>query len=564
MATGTGNEDGKKPLDVEGNGQSAGVPAEAELEGNAYNPLGNPGVQHWQQGYITRPGLEDRSNIFFAAVEMTRMPMAVTDPNQPDNPVVFVNKAFLDLTEYTEQQVVGRNCRFLQGEQTDPNTVAEIREAVQAQRAVAVDILNYKADGTPFWNALFAGPVFDGNGKLLYWFSSQMDITRRRYSEQTFRQAQKMEAIGQLTAGMAHDFNNLMQVVTGNLEVVAERAGNDPVMREALASAQKAAEKGGQLTQQLLSFARKQRLTPKKTNLNSLVIEFSELLNRTLGENVNLRLDLQPGLPSCLVDPIHMEMALLNVLINARDAMPHGGKVTIETTVLQRKERLEAHHLPPGKYVVICVIDQGEGMSPEVQRRAMEPFFTTKELGTGLGLAMVHGFMQQSHGRMEIESKQGKGTVVRMIFPVAVEHAVPPPKETWHLAAESPTILLVDDSDDVRHVAENHLHALGYQVLTAASGEEALKVLEEKRKIDLLFTDVIMPGGMNGLVLAERVRQFLPGLPVLLTTGYMAELAEEPTASSFAVLSKPYRRSELADKIRMSLNECAAPKRHEG
>ncbi len=561
MAIGnSGNEEGKKPLDVQGEGASAGVPAAGKLEGNSYNPLGNPGIRHWQASYITRPGLNDRSSVFFAAVEMTRMPMVVTDPTQHDNPVVFINRAFLDLTGYAEEEVLGRNCRFLQGEQTDPGTVAEIRAAVSEQRAVAVDILNYKADGTPFWNALFTGPVFDEHGKLLYWFASQMDITRRRVSEQSFRQAQKMEAIGQLTAGLAHDFNNLLQVVTGNLEVVEMRVRNDEAALQAVRHAQRAAQKGGKLTQQLLTFARKQRLDPKRINLNSLVVDFSEMLVRTLGEKVDLRLDLKPGLPYCTIDPVHMEMALLNVLINARDAMPKGGKVTVATTTLHDRDRTEAHHVPMGTYVVICVMDEGEGMSPEVARRATEPFFTTKGLGTGLGLAMVHGFVQQSHGRLEIESETGRGTTVRMIFPVAAERAVPTtpesiPDPATDPALEPQTILLVEDSDDVRQVTDSYLRSQGYRVLSAPSGEAALQLLEQHGEVDLLFTDIMMPGGMNGLVLAERVRQRIPALPVLLTTGFMDELADQGiNASTFVILVKPYRRTELLDRIRSSLN----------
>jgi PAS domain S-box-containing protein len=221
-----GNEKDKnlgKPLDQQGGGQSVGVPAAGELEGNAVGTLGNPGINHWQAGYINRSGLDDRGNIFFAAVEMTRMPMIVTDARQPDNPIVFANGAFTDLTGYRQHEIMGRNCRFLQGPDTDPHTVAEIRRALEEERAVAVDILNYKAGGEPFWNALFIGPVFDRDGQLLYFFASQMDITQRRISQDAYLQAQKMEAIGQLTAGMAHDFNNLLQVINGNLEL-AQRA----------------------------------------------------------------------------------------------------------------------------------------------------------------------------------------------------------------------------------------------------------------------------------------------------------------------------------------------------
>ncbi|MEW6372037.1 MAG: histidine kinase famiy protein [Pseudomonadota bacterium] len=554
MATGSHREDDDaKDLDPQGAGQSVGVPADGELEGNSFNPLGNPGVRHWQAGYIGKEGLEDRGNIFFAAVEMTRMPMLVTDPRQPDNPIVFVNRAFLDLTLYDEKDVIGRNCRLLQGPQTDPATVAEIRKAVSEQRAIALDILNYKADGTPFWNALYLGPIFDQEGRLLYFFASQMDVTERRASEQSSLQAQKMEAIGQLTAGMAHDFNNLLQVINGNLELALLGLGGNPTAGEPIRRAQRAAMRAGKLTQQLLTFARKQRLEPRRVNLNALLVEFSELLVRTLGDKVELHLDLKPGLPNCRLDPTHLEMALLNVLINARDAMPNGGRVKVGTSLLRGGAD------GSGNQVVICVIDEGEGMTPEVMRRATEPFFTTKGPGTGLGLAMVHGFVQQSRGRLEIDSAPGQGTTVRMTFPVADNAADAPaaidtPAATPEDETDKPRILVVEDNEDVRELAESMLGAAGYAVVSAPSGERALELLEEDRKIDLLFTDVIMPGGMNGLQLAERVRERRPETPILITTGYMEELPS-PTGRTqpLDVLSKPYRQEELLSRVRAIL-----------
>ncbi|QOY92679.1 PAS domain-containing protein [Massilia sp. UMI-21] len=580
MSTGSSKEErqGLPHDDAASGGQSLGVPSVGQLEGSAFNPLGNPGRRHWQASQISRPGFEERGNIFFAAIEMTRMPMVVTDPNQPDNPIAFVNRAFLDLTGYEEQDILGRNCRFLQGEQTDPRTVEEIRDALREQRAVAVDILNYKADGRPFWNGLFIGPVFDDAGKLLYYFASQMDITRRRVSEQSYLQAQKMEAIGQLTAGLAHDFNNLLQVVAGNLELAASSLDDRAAVGQAIDRARLASEKAGKLTQQLLTFARKQRLDPKRLNLNSLVVEFSEMLVRTLGDKVDLHLDLKPGLPSCTLDPTHMEMALLNVLINARDAMPQGGKVTIATSTMDDPETLERLRLAPGRHVLICVIDQGEGMSPEVAARATEPFFTTKAPGTGLGLAMVHGFVQQSHGRMEIDSAPQQGTTIRMVFPQAAKSAMEiigergGRSERWTPEAilGRRTILVVDDSDEVRELAEAHLRAGGYRVLSAASGEAALEMMDRYGAIDLLFSDIIMPGGMNGLRLAELVRERQPDVPVLLATGYIDAL---PTAQgetpAFPILTKPYRLNELAERIRQGLKverrvEPAAGFTHEG
>jgi PAS domain S-box-containing protein len=558
MATGSDRDEGRaRTLDVQGGGQSAGVQAVGEVEGNAVSPTGGPGVNHWQASYIDRSGLEDRGNIFFAAVEMTRMPMIVTDPNQDDNPIVFANGAFYDLTGYQEQDIMGRNCRFLQGPDTDRSTVAEVRRALSQQRAVAVDLLNYKANGEPFWNALFIGPIFDHEGKLLYFFASQMDITERRSMLESNLQAQKMEAIGQLSAGMAHDFNNLLQVINGNLELALLTAGKTPAAAEPIRRAQRATMQAGKLTQQLLSFARKQRLEQKRVSLNSLVVEFSDMLVRTLGDKLELRLDLRPGLPSCSIDPTYLEMALLNVVINARDAMPQGGVVTVGTAVLSEQRRI-ANRLPPGDYVAICVNDEGEGMPPDILKRATEPFFTTKGLGTGLGLAMVHGFVQQSQGRLDIDSTPGTGTQVRMIFPVAQQSQ----HEEGGIDADSAAraagrkcrILVVEDNDDVRELAEAMLAAADYEVLSAPSGEQALALLEEE-PVDLLFTDVIMPGGMNGLQLIEQVHASTPGMPVLVTTGYMDELpARGARDKSLDVLAKPYQHQDLLDRVHAALH----------
>jgi PAS domain S-box-containing protein len=558
MVMGSNKEEGlDKPLNRQGDGQSAGVPASGEVEGNAYSPLGTAGVKHWQASFISREGLQDRSNVFFAAVEMTRMPMVVTDPRQPDNPIVFANGAFFDLTQYKEEQVLGRNCRMLQGPDTDRRTVDEIRTAIAEQRPVSVDILNYKADGSTFWNALFLGPVFDAEGQLLYFFASQMDITERRMSLEASLQAQKMEAIGQLTAGMAHDFNNLLQVINGNLEVALVSLDNPGSAREALVRAQRAAMRAGKLTQQLLTFARKQRLEPKRLNINALVVEFSEMLVRTLGDSVDLRLDLRPGLPSCMLDPTHLEMALLNVLINARDAMPEGGAVSVGTSIVREEDRIHKHRLPPGTYVTLCVVDKGSGMPPEVLRRATEPFFTTKGPGTGLGLAMVHGFVQQSHGKLEIESEPGQGTTVKMVFPVAdnapgagrAGRQRDAASRSAGAAAAEPGVLVVEDNDDVRELAISVLGLAGYTVLSAASGEQALALLEDGAEVGLLFTDVIMPGGMNGLELIDKARRLRPGLPVLVTTGYMDDLPERGRSTDLKILAKPYRHETLLEQV---------------
>ena len=536
---------------------SVGVKAGGELEGSAYNPMGNPGMQHWKSTYIDQPGFGDQNNIFFAAVEMTRMPMVVTDPRQPDNPIVFINGAFLDLTGYAKEEVLGRNCRFLQGSETDQATVSEIRTALAEHKAVAVDILNFKKDGSRFWNGLFIGPVFDKDGALLYFFASQLDITQRRVMQMTTTQAQKMEAIGQLTAGLAHDFNNLLQVAIGNQEIALKSLGNQDLTEKMLGKSQAALQKATKLTQQLLAFARKQRLEPRRVNLNSLVIEFSEILLSTLGERIELRLDLRPALPACHIDPHQFEVALLNTLINARDAMPLGGTITLGTSLMQDRRKLDDHRLIGEQYVVICISDEGEGMSPDVVERATEPFFTTKGPGTGLGLAMVHGFVEQSHGRLAIESEVGKGTRVKMIFPVASSDSAvlanetdqPPAAASTGAGADAKRVMIVDDNPDVREMSAAYLASLGYQTIEAESGERALELLQSA-PVDLVFSDVIMPGGMNGLQLIDEVKRRYPDVATLAATGYSENLLEKPdSARDLRILPKPFRLTDLAEMV---------------
>ncbi|WP_206667969.1 histidine kinase famiy protein [Teichococcus oryzae] len=559
-------ENDTRDQDVQGEGRqwSRGIPAGGDVatdaQSAAHSPTGGPGVRHWQEATITEPGLGNRGSVFFAAVEMTRMPMILTDPNRHDNPVVFANRAFEDLTGYRQDEIVGRNCRFLQGGQTDRDQVTAMREAIAAEQPVSVEILNYKRDGTPFWNAVYIAPVYDSDGRLIYFFASQLDVSRRRASEQSLRQAQKMESIGQLTAGLAHDFNNLLQSISGSLELLGRRI-QDPQSLRYLARASEAADRGAKLTRQLLAFARKTRLDPRPSDLNRLINEFGDMLESSAGSQTELRFNLRRRLPPAQLDPTHLEMALLNVVINARDAMPQGGTVTISTAV----ETLPDNGLPGGPYVVLSVTDTGCGMPPHVLERATEPFFTTKDTGkgTGLGLAMAQGFVQQSLGRLEIQSEPDQGTTIRMLFPAAAEVAAPPPAAPIALPpgierrGASETVLVVEDGEDVLALACEHLEDLGYRVLPARNADEALAILDRlgAGQIDLLFSDILMPGSMNGLVLAESFRERAPGAAILLTTGYNEDLTMQvPRSPSMDVLGKPYRRSELADRVRAALD----------
>ncbi|WP_332888924.1 histidine kinase famiy protein [Sphingomonas jeddahensis] len=552
-----------KAGEIDESGKAGGVPAGGAMDVGAREPLGSSGKHHWREATITEPGLEDRGNVFFAAIEMTRMPMILTDPHQRDNPIVFANKAFLDLTLYEESEVLGRNCRFLQGAQTDREMVAQLRSTVENRDSIAIEILNYRRDGTPFWNAVFIGPVYDTSGELLYFFASQLDVTRRRESEQSFLRAQKMEAVGQLTAGLAHDFNNLLQVVNGNLELASTRVNDDQTLRY-LQSARSAAERGAKLTGQLLAFARKTRLDPRPVDVSACITSFADVMESSIGKQVELHLSLRRNLPKAVLDPTQFEMAVLNIALNARDAMPEGGVIEIKTGKVRLNGDAAARGLTPGEYISVEVCDQGIGMPPQVVERAVEPFFTTKATGkgTGLGLAMASGFVQQSRGRLEIESEVDHGTVIRMLFPVASADAEEQERPVARAAEAASTsgahILIVEDSSDVLVLAKEILEATGYRVSTAETGEIALKLFEQAPpgSIDLLFTDLVMPGGINGLLLAEKIAEIDPGLPILMTTGYNEELViDGPKAAGLDVLGKPYRRTDLLDRVRQALSQ---------
>ncbi|WP_277967876.1 response regulator [Sphingomonas echinoides] len=552
--------------------QASGVPADGAFDQPSDDLIGRPGERHWKQSTITDPSLEKRGGIFFAAIEMTRMPMVLTNPRMTDNPIVFANNAFLDLTGYDQDEVVGRNCRFLQGPLTDRAVVAQLRTAIAERRAISLEILNYRRDGSPFWNGVFLGPVYDEAGELLYFFASQLDVSRRKEAETNAMQSQKMESIGQLTAGLAHDFNNLLQVVNGSLELMAAKREDQRAFKRYHEAALTAAQRGTKLTAQLLSFARRSRLEPRQVEISSLVSEIAELLESTVGSRVDLQLNLRRRLPAIQVDPVHFETALINVVSNARDAIEAGGTITIATSLRQIATD-EILGLAAGSYVLLEIVDSGHGMTQAVLDRAIEPFFTTKPkgAGTGLGLAMAQGFAQQSDGVLKLSSTEGEGTTVRFYFPIA-EHDRPvqalEPDTTGFRAEEvdkvdPPLILVVEDEAAIAFLAEEILSDAGYAVKVANDADEGLRLFEQldrENGVALVFSDVVMPGPRNGLALAHEIRGRNPKVPILMTTGYNDEMSiNGPQPEALDVLGKPYRKEELVERVQAALRRRAGP-----
>lgn len=391
---------------------------------------------------------------------------------------------------------------------------------------------------------------------------SAVDATRRLQAEAIGRQAQKMEAIGHLTGGVAHDFNNLLQVIASNLDLLRQDvAGNEPAERR-LGRAIEGTERGARLTGQLLAFARRQPLDPRVVNLGRLVHDVTDLLKRSLGEGIEVESVVAGGLWNTLVDPGQVENAILNLAINARDAMPEGGKLTIEVVNAFLDDAYVAAHaeVSSGQHVMIAVSDTGTGMPPEVAARVFEPFYTTKPegQGTGLGLSQVYGFVKQSGGHIKVYSEAGQGTTVKIYLPRSRrpeewQGVEPPPA----VEGGAETVLVVEDDPAVRATAVETLAELGYRVLKAEGAEAALAIITSGARIDLLFTDVVMPGPIKTRELVRRAGELIPGVAVLYTSGYTenAIIHDGRLDEGVLLLSKPYRRDELARRVRQALDQ---------
>jgi PAS domain S-box-containing protein len=410
-----------------------------------------------------------------------------------------------------------------------------------------------RKDGSQFWAHVVIDTISDSMGELIGYAKVTRDVSERRKAEEELArakealfQSQKLESIGQLTGGIAHDFNNLLNVIINGLDIlrnVSDRAQQT----KAIEGMVRAAERGASLTQQLLTFARQQPFRPERVRINRIVDSFEAVLRRAVRSNVQLELQQAQGLPEIMADVQQLESALLNLVVNARDAIDDNGVIVISTSVEVYEKGSGA--LPPGAYVCLTVRDSGCGMAPDVARRAMEPFFTTKEVGkgTGLGLSQVYGMVQQANGELRIQSQPGAGTEISLLFP-AHESGVGPQESAHGSAAEK--VLVVDDQSDVLDIAAQLFSSLGYEVLAANNGAEALEVLGRHPDLRILFSDVVMPG-MSGIELARTARQAQPGMKIILASGYLPSTlsTQHLDVDQFEFIGKPYRLSDIIKKL---------------
>jgi PAS domain S-box-containing protein len=464
-----------------------------------------------------------------------------------------------------------------------------VGELIQGSRPNFRDDLRFTLpDGKAISCSTTVALVRNEHGEIEQLTIQVVDNSEKLQSQRNLQHAQKMEAIGQLTGGLAHDFNNLLTVVIGNLQLLESKLEGDERGMRRLAEAIDASRKGSDLTKQMLAFARKQALEPTEVKINSLVTGISPLLARTIGETIELKVDAMAGEPKAIIDASQLESAVLNLAINARDAMPKGGLLTIETQPAYLDKAYAAKHpeVTPGHYVMVAVSDTGAGIPPDVLEKVFQPFFTTKEAGkgSGLGLAMVYGFIKQSGGHISVYSEVGHGTAIKMYLPrkfaegeavpdvtiapveddvveiaaapepVAVEEPAPPltiPEK------KAPKLLVVEDQEAVRAVACGFLTDFGYEVIEAEDGLQALAKLQENPDVDLMFSDVVMPGGMNGFDLAQAARSMRPGLKIVHTSGYPKGAMvhqEEPRFREGFIIMKPYRREDLQKIVKEALD----------
>jgi PAS domain S-box-containing protein len=478
-----------------------------------------------------------------------------------------INPATERLFGYGAKEVIGQNVKMLMPEpykaEHDAYIANHLATGVKKIIGIGREVSGRRKDGTTFPLHLSVS-AFEADGRR-YFTGMIHDLSDRKHVEEALReserrlaQAQKMEAVGQLTGGIAHDFNNLLLVITGNLELLELHLERDEP-KVLLKEAQDAAGLGSQLTDRLLTFARRRHMDPQVIQLNDLVVSITDMLRRTLGEHIALSTSLARDIWAVRVDAGQVQSAIVNMAVNARDAMPKGGKLVVES----RNMLFDADHsdflseLKPGEYVQLSISDTGAGMAPEVRDRAFEPFFTTKEMGrgTGLGLAMVYGFVKQSGGHITIYSEVGHGTTINLYFPRAdagfVAAAPGKVKGQFDPRARE-TILVVEDDARVRQLTITRLKMIGYQVLEASDGPKALDILRRNGAVDLVFTDLIMPGGLSGREVAIRARELKPGIKVLLTSGYAEELVhgDDLQRERLKVLRKPYQQADLVAALR--------------
>ena len=521
-----------------------------------------------QQDITNRKRVEENLRLLNSAVVQTREAILITDAelDLPGPRIVFVNPAFTRMTGYTADELTGQTPRILQGPRTDRAVLRRLRKNLEQGETFEGEAIQYRKDGTEYYQEWQVTPLRNDEGKVTHYVAIQRDITNQRKLEMQLRQSQKMDAFGQLAGGVAHDFNNILAVIQMQAGLLKAEPGLPPEQLEAFDEIENAARRGANLTRQLLLFSRQQTMQPRSFNLHDSISGMTKMLQRTLGEQYQVQFNFSGEKLWLHADPGMIDQILLNLTVNARDAMPKGGKIFIETSAVEFDEisAQQTTKARPGAFACLCVTDTGHGIPPEILPQIFEPFFTTKEVGkgTGLGLATVFGIVQQHKGWINVYSEVGRGSTFRIYLPRLNEDS-----DTNFISAPpsavrggSETILLVEDEPTLRLSVRTILSRLGYRVLEAANGREALTVWNQhKADIRLLLTDMVMPGGLSGKDLADQILALDPKLKVIFSSGYSAETMAQDFKLDEGVnfLTKPYEAGKLARTVRKNLDQAA-------
>ncbi|KRB85120.1 hybrid sensor histidine kinase/response regulator [Noviherbaspirillum sp. Root189] len=478
----------------------------------------------------------------------------------PEGEVTNWNAGAQHIKGYAANEVIGTHfSRFYTEEDRDSGMPANALETAAKVGRYESEGWRVRKDGTRFWANVVIDAIRNDQGELIGFAKVTRDITERRNAtlaleraQEALFQSQKLEAIGKLTGGVAHDFNNLLGVLSNGLEILSMEVQSQTGVKM-LDAMQRAVTRGSTLTQQLLSFARQQPLRQDKYNLNRVIEKFEAVLRRAVNETINFDVQLRPNLSPVMIDAVQFETALLNLVTNARDAMPDGGVLSIVTEDVTLRER-ETGNLPAGRYVKVVVRDNGVGMTPDVVSRSIDPFFTTKPVGkgTGMGLSQVYGLVKQSGGYLDIASEAGKGSAISIYLPALDQEANESTAST-ETNAGNDKALVVDDQPDVLEAAVELFKMLGYDVLSANNAADAIDILKRHHDIDVLFSDVVMPD-MDGIMLAREARKLVPGIAVLLASGYPAPMVGDDSTDigDFQFISKPYRMAEILKRLRVA------------